>query len=479
MDLPALTAREEHTVKMQFLGAARQVTGSQYYVEAEGSRVLVDCGMYQERKFLKRNWEPSPLKPGRIDALLLTHAHLDHCGLAPKLVGEGFSGPILATAASADLVELVLRDSAHIQAEDAAYKRRRHKREGRKGKYPVKPLYTPQEVERTLKLLKPVPYEKPVEIRDGLSAVFHDAGHILGSAIVELSVRDGDRTRRLIFSGDLGQWGKPIVRDPTAVADADVVVMESTYGDRDHDSHGDVESQLAQVINGTVEQGGNVVIPVFAIERAQELIYHLSRLLHAGRIPELTVFLDSPMTADVTGIFRRHRECFDLEAWQLITSGNSPLKFPGLKMTRSVDESKAINEHKGPAIIMSTSGMCTAGRIKFHLRRNIGMPQSTILFVGYQARGTLGRRILEGEQEVRIHGRQYRVKARVERIEGFSGHADRSALMRWLGYFQTPPQRLFLTHGDEDEALSLAERVRDELGWEVSVPEYQQVVDLG
>ena len=465
-------------MKLQFLGAARQVTGSQYYVEADGARILVDCGMYQERKYLERNWEPSPLRPKKIDALLLTHAHLDHCGLAPKLVGEGFRGPIVATAASADLVELVLRDSAKIQAEDAAYKKRRHKREGRKGKYPVKPLYTTKEVARTLPLLKPVPYEQPVQIADGAVAVFHDAGHILGSAMIELSVQSGGRTRRLIFSGDIGQWGKPIVRDPTALAEADLIVMESTYGNRDHEQPGDVESQLTRVIRQTVEQGGNVVIPIFAIERAQELVYHLSRLLSAGQIPELPVFLDSPMAADVTAIFRRHRECFDLEAWQLIASGDSPLGFPGLKMTRSVDESKAINDHPGSAIIMSTSGMCTAGRIKFHLRRNIVRPESTILFVGYQAHGTLGRQILDGNPEVRIHGRPHQVKARVEQIHGFSGHADRTALMRWLGYFQSPPERLFLTHGDEDQALSLAEHVREELGWEVDVPEYRQAVEL-
>jgi metallo-beta-lactamase family protein len=465
-------------VKLQFLGAARQVTGSRYYVEADGARILVDCGMYQEREFLARNWEPSSIPPKKIDAILLTHAHLDHCGLTPKLVGEGFRGPIISTEASADLAELVLHDSAEIQAEDAAYKKRRHKREGRKGKHPVKPLYTTQDVSRTLRLLEPVPYEQPVEIRRGISAVFHDAGHILGSAMIELNLRTGGRSRRLIFSGDVGQWGKPIVRDPTAVAEADLIVMESTYGDRDHEDPGNVESQLAAVINRTVELGGNVVIPVFAIERAQELVYHLSRLLSAGKIPELAVFLDSPMAADVTAIFRRHRECFDLEAWQLIASGDSPLSFPGLTMTRSVDESKAINDHPRPAVIMSTSGMCTAGRIKFHLRQNITRPQSTILFVGYQARGTLGRRILEGQPEVRIHGRPYPVKASVEQIQGFSGHADRSALMRWLGYFQTPPERLFLTHGDEDEALSLAEHVREELGWEVGVPEYREVIKL-
>jgi metallo-beta-lactamase family protein len=465
-------------MKLQFLGATRQVTGSQYYVEAEGARVLVDCGMFQERDFLGRNWEPSPLKPGKIDALLLTHAHVDHCGLAPKLVREGFHGPIMATEASADLAELVLRDAAQIQAEDAAYKQKRHRREGRKGKYPVRPLYTTEDVERTLPLLKPVAYEKVVHLGEHVSAVFHDAGHILGSAMVELRVHQDGRPQRLVFSGDIGQRGKPLVRDPATLAEADLIVMESTYGNRDHEDHGDVESQLADVIHRTVDGGGNLVIPIFAIERSQELIYHLSRLRHARRIPPVPVFLDSPMAADVTDVFRRHPECFDLETWQLITSGDSPLSFPGLTMTRTVDQSKAINDHRGPAIIMATSGMCTAGRIKFHLCRNINRPESTILFVGYQAQGTLGRQILSGNPEVRIHGRQYRVEARVEQIEGFSGHADQPALMRWLGCFQDPPQRLFLTHGEEDQALSLADRVRRELGWQVSVPEYRQVIEL-
>jgi metallo-beta-lactamase family protein len=482
-------------VKLQLLGATRQVTGSQYYVEADETRILVDCGMFQEREYLGRNWEPSPVPPAKIDAVLLTHAHLDHCGLAPKLVREGFRGPIMATAASADLAALVLRDSAEIQAEDAAYKKKRHRREGRKGKYPVKPLYTAEDVARTLPLFQRVAYEQEVQITDGVAAVFHDAGHILGSAMVELRARQNSRVprgggyvpgpypltagwRRLVFSGDLGQPGKPLVRDPAVLAEADLIVMESTYGNRDHEDHGDVESQLAEVINRTVRGGGNVVIPIFAIERSQELIYHLSRLRHAQRIPPVPVFLDSPMAADVTEVFRRHPECFDLETWQLITSGDSPLSFPGLTMARSVDDSKAINDQKGPVIIASTSGMCTAGRIKFHLRRNITRPESTILFVGYQARGTLGRQILDGNPEVRIHGRHLPVKARVEQIHGFSGHADRSGLLRWLRFFRRPPQRLLLTHGEEEQALGLAEHVRQELGWEVSVPEYQQVVEL-
>ena len=385
--------------------------------------------MFQEREFQGRNWEASLFPAKDLDAILLTHAHVDHCGLVPKLVKEGFRGEIIATPPSVELIELVLRDSAEIQAEDAAYKRKRHKKEGRRGKFPVEPLYTMRDVERTIPLLSPAAYEQSTKISDDVSVVLHDAGHILGSAIIDLKVRENGHERRVLFSGDLGQWGKPIIRDPTLFNQADVVLMESTYGGRNHEDHEDVPTQMARVINRTAAEGGNVVVPIFAIERAQEFLYYLSRLLHDGQIPALPVFLDSPMAADATAVFARHPDCFDAETGQMIGAGNSPFSFPGLKTIRTTDESKAVNSHKGSAIIMATSGMCTAGRIKFHLRQNIVRPECTILFVGYQAQGTLGRQIIDGNQDVRIHGRPYRVKARVEQIRGFSGHADQAGLM--------------------------------------------------
>lgn len=465
-------------MKLQFLGANRQVTGSRYLLEAGGAKILVDCGMFQERPYQDRNWEPSIIPPKQLDAILLTHAHLDHCGLVPRLVREGFRGPILTTGASADLVELILRDSAQIQAEDVAFKKKRHRKEGRSGKYPVVPLYTIEDVERAVPRLEPVGYQEPVPINSHVTVTFHDAGHILGSAMADLTVQENGATHRVLFSGDLGQQDKPIVGDPTLFSEADYVVMESTYGDRDHKKNGGIEEQLAEVINRTARAGGNLVIPTFAVERAQELMFYISRLVHQERIPRLPIFLDSPMAVEVTEVFERHPECFDAETAAMISSGHSPLRFPGLKLVDSSEQSREINDLKYPAIIMATSGMCNAGRIKHHLAHNIHRPESTILFVGFQVPGTLGRQILDGAREVRIHGRQWLVKAQVEQIQGFSGHADRSGLLRWLKAFQRPPRRLFITHGEELASLNLAAQVRESLGWEVSVPHYQDKVEL-
>jgi metallo-beta-lactamase family protein len=377
------------------------------------------------------------------------------------------------------LAEVIMRDSAEIQEEDAEYKRRRHKKEGRTGKYPVRPLYTEADVVQTLPLLEGVPYDTAWQVTDSVSVVFRDAGHILGSAMLQLLVTEQDKTYQVIFSGDIGQWNKPLLRDPSLFESADYVVMESTYGDRAHRQDGDVEEQLCDVINETFRRGGNVVIPTFAVERAQEVMYFISRLVHANKIPAMKVFLDSPMAVDVTDIFLDYRECFDEETARMIDSQQPPLRFPGLQMTRTSAESKAINNEEKPCIIMATSGMCTAGRVKHHLRKNIHRRESTVLFVGYQAHGTLGRQIRDGNPTVRIHGRNYDVKAQIAQIYGFSGHADRDALLRWIGNMKGSPKHVFLAHGEEDAAESLAQAITQQNGCPVSVPAYQEVVELG
>lgn len=465
-------------MKLQFLGANRQVTGSQYFLQVGRSRVLIDCGMFQERAYLARNWEPLPIRPAEIDALLLTHAHVDHCGLIPKLVREGFHGKIHCTRATADLVDIILRDSAHIQMEDAAYKRRRHRKEGRKGKHPEVPLYTTEDVEQALPAVRGVEYETPVEISENVTVRFFDAGHILGSSLLCVRADENGTKRRIVFSGDLGQQDRPIIRDPTELHRADYLICESTYGDREHDRGEPIDERLAEIVTRTLRAGGNLVIPVFAVERAQDLIFHFSRLYHQGLLPAVPVYLDSPMAVRVTEVFRRHRECYDAETLRLIDSDQSPFSFPALRLVSSVEDSKRINEQRTPSIIMSTSGMCTAGRIKFHLKHNITRPESTILFVGYQGRGTLGRQIVEKNREVRIHGKMWPLRARIEQITGFSGHADRLGLLAWMRTIGNTPRAVFLTHGEEGAAKNLAESVRAEFGWRVSVPEYQDRISL-
>jgi len=408
----------------------------------------------------------------------LTHAHLDHCGLIPKFVRDGFRGPIYCTQPTIPLTALILDDSAEIQSEDLAYKRRRHSKEGRQANRPYQLLYSEDDVERCLRLFRGVAYRQLVRVSDSITAMFYDAGHILGSAMLEVVVTQGDVQSRIIFSGDVGQWNKPLLHDPTTFRAADFVVMESTYGDRNHEYGGDIEGQLSRIIEDTVNRGGNVVIPTFAIERAQELMWYISRLVHAQRIPNIPVYLDSPMSIDVTEVFQKYRDYCDAETWRLIQSHESPLKFPGLRLAHSVQESKDINRAKEPCVIMSSSGMCTGGRIKHHLRANVGRPESTILFVGYQSPGTLGRQILDGQSLVRIHGNMFMVKAQVKQIFGFSGHADRATLIRWLKHLKQAPQRVFLTHGDEEAAFSLAKYINEEMQWPASVPVYREVVEI-
>lgn len=465
-------------MKIKFLGATQQVTGSSYLLEAGGLRIIVDCGLYQEREYLSRNWEAFPVSAEQIDYVILTHVHLDHSGLVPKLVKEGFSGQILTTAASHEMLEIVLMDSAEIQKEDAAYKKKRHKKEKRKGPYPEIPLYTVEDAKKTFPLIRNVPYDGLYPLNDQVMLRLHDAGHILGAAMVELIVEENNNRRRLIFSGDIGQWDKPLVRDPSVFDQADYVVMESTYGDRNHEDYGSASNLLRDVILDTINRGGNILIPTFAIERAQEVMYCLSRLARKDRIPYLMMFLDSPMAVDITHVFERYKKDLDAEARALFDRGESPFSFPGLRLVHSVAQSKAINSIRGSCVIMAGSGMCTGGRIKHHLVKNISRQESTVLFVGYQANGTLGRLILDGMPEVRIHGNTYPVKAKIRQIQGFSAHADRDDLTKWLGFFKSPPKRLFITHGEKKAAFSIANEVKEKFRWPVSVPEYLQEWDL-
>lgn len=461
-------------MKIQFLGAARQVTGSCYLLEAGGLTILIDCGLYQEREYLERNWNPFPVYPGNIDYILLTHSHLDHCGLVPKLVHQGFEGTILTTPASIDLTEIIWLDSARIQEEDAAYKKKRHEREGRRGPHPEIPLYTVEDAERSLPFLKSISYESYHSLNDQVAVRFHDAGHILGAAMIEIHIYENPKKYKLIFSGDIGQWNRPLVRDPSIISRADYVVMESTYGDRNHRDSGNVGKKLASVINETYSRKGKIVIPAFAVERSQELLFYISKLVRKNVIPYMKIFLDSPMAVNATGVFMKYRQYLDEETLAMFRSGESPFDFPGLKLVRSREESKAINSLNESCIIMAGSGMCTGGRIKHHLVHNISKPESTILFTGYQARNTLGRQIIEGKQNVRILGRQWDVKAEVEEIDGLSAHADRSQLLKWLSYLEAPPRMLFLTHGEEHAAFSLAETIDKEMGWDIGIPEYGQ-----
>jgi len=461
-------------IKLTFLGAAQSVTGSCYLVEAGNVRFLVDCGLYQEREFRGRNWEPFPIPPATLDCVLLTHAHLDHSGLLPKLVREGFHGSIHCTAATAEIAEIMLLDSADIQQEDAEFKKKRHQKARRKGPYPETPLYTVDDARASFPLFSPVEYKKPVTIAKGIEATFYDAGHVLGSAMIMVRIRQNGEYRTILFSGDIGRRGKPILRDPTFFEEADYVLVESTYGDRLLEPIEDSAAKLARAINATVKSGGNVVIPSFALERSQEMLYYLNEFLIEDRIPHLMVFIDSPMAVSITDVFEHYPELFDEEMVELMRQKKSPFDFRGLSLVRTAEESKAINRIKGTVIIIAGSGMCTGGRIKHHLVTNISRKESTILFVGYQAVGTLGREIVDGAKKVRILGQHYPVRARVVQIDGFSAHADRDGLFKWLSSLRKSPRRLFVTHGESDVSQHFAALVKDKKGWKVTVPEYRQ-----
>jgi metallo-beta-lactamase family protein len=466
-------------LKISFLGAARNVTGSCYLLETGSKRIVVECGMYQERNLKDRNWAPIVDDPGSIDAVLLTHGHLDHCGRLPKLCNDGFKGKIFCTETTSEVAQIVLMDSAHIQEEDVRHKKKRHAKESRTGPHPLVPLYTMIDAEECAKHFEGVAYDQPINICDGVTAEFMEAGHILGSAVIEVTVKVADGERKILFSGDVGRYNTPILKDPEPLSDADYVLIESTYGNRDHKPEGTINDAIASLICDAAERGGKIIIPSFSVERAQELLYRLYKLRKANKIPKLPVYLDSPMAIHITKVLRKHDEILDEESLAMIEHGEHPFDFKGLECCVTTDQSKAINEGKEPAIVIAGSGMCTGGRIKHHLINYMGDPKNLILFVGYQAVGTLGRSIVEGKDEVRIFGKKRPVKAQVARVNGFSAHADRNELLAWLTSLKHQPKRVFIVHGEFESSDAFATFVREKTGgWDVVVPEYQETFEL-
>jgi metallo-beta-lactamase family protein len=460
-------------MEVQFWGAAREVPGSMHLLEIGGRRILLDCGLYQghRKEAFERN-RNFPFDPSSIDAVVLSHAHIDHCGNLPTLVRAGFKGRIWATPATRDLCQYMLVDSAHIQKSDVRFVNRKRKR---KGQRPFEPLYLIGDARKALTRFRPVQYGRAFEPVPGVRATFIDAGHILGSASVILDLTEGSRSRRLVFSGDIGRRGLPILRDPQIARGADYVIMESTYGDREHEPPSRARQYLQECAESTFASGGKLLVPAFALGRTQEIVFRLNQMWEEGDLPSMDVFVDSPLAINVTEVYGKHPECYDQEMLdaQANDSDGDPLGFRRLRYVRSAEESMTLNTRKGPAIIIAASGMCEGGRILHHLRNHLGKPSTTVLFVGYQAQHTLGRRLLEGQREVRVYGAPVQVRARVERADAYSAHADRTELLEWAQSVrdQGSVKRFFLVHGEADSAQALAEDLRSMGTADVQVPE--------
>lgn len=469
-------------MKITFHGAARTVTGSQHLIEVNGHQILLDCGLYQGRRAeaFTRNRE-LPFEASRVDTVVLSHAHIDHSGNLPNLVKSGFAGDIFATYATRDLCGAMLLDSAHIQESDSEFV---NKKRLRNGEVPIEPIYTQADATKALNYFHSIAYDRPTKLMPGVTLTFLDAGHMLGSAIVVLNIEDREENRdiTLVFSGDLGQPGLPILRDPTPVERADVLIMESTYGDKLHDSYKESEKELQRIVVETYQRGGKLIIPSFAVGRTQEIVYALHQLWVARKIPNLPIFVDSPLAVNVTEIFSNHPEAYDAETREFISGNQSskdPFGFKTLTYTRSVEESKELNFLREPAIIISASGMAESGRILHHLRNNVEDPRNTVLIAGYQAENTLGRRIEEKQPEVKIFGETFKLRAHVERISGFSAHADRNALLNWAGAIRKKPLRTFLVHGEIGPQTSLGEALKTQIGFErVDIPDLHQRFDI-
>lgn len=463
-------------MQVTFCGAAGSVTGSCFWIKTENMEFLVDCGMFQgSKEEREKNRREFLFNPGNIRYVLLTHAHIDHSGLIPRLYLQGFKGEVLCTHATKDLAGVMLPDSGHIQEMEAEW---RSRKKARLGEPPVEPLYTAAEAVQCLQHFASVGYGEIFELGPGVRVRFSDAGHIFGSAIIEVWVEEKGETTKLVFSGDLGQANQPIIRNPQLIENADVVFIESTYGARKHENKEDRVERLREIIIESVASGGNLIIPSFAVGRTQDLLYHINLLLKEGKIPALPVYIDSPMAVSATEIFRNHNECFDWETVQLLRVGDSPFEFPTLHYVRQVEESRALNENARGSIIISASGMCEAGRILHHLKHNLWRPESHVLFVGYQAAGTLGRRLLEGAKVVKLFGEEIRVQAKIHNIDGFSAHADQDGLLQWLKGFTKRPGQIYLVHGEEETMEEWAPIVQREIGIAPVVPAWGDSYEL-
>ena len=473
-------------MKVTFLGATRTVTGSNFLVEGAGKKFLVDCGMWQGKAEQEmENSQEFEFNPTEIDFMLLTHAHIDHSGRIPKLYNEGFRNKIYAHKATCDLCALMLPDSGHIQETEAEWKNKKRKR---KGEEPIDPIYTAEDALRCLEIFEPVQYDQIIEITPEIHVRFNDAGHMLGSSIIEVWIKEGDKETKTVFTGDIGNNDIPLLSPPTMIEDTDFLVMESTYGSRLHMRNDEKAQIFLDVVSETLDNGGTVVIPSFAVGRTQEILYEINKLKDEHDDEEFRrkyktlmkapVYVDSPLAISATEVFRENTELFDEETKEEIMRGDNPLEFPGLKFTRTAEESKELNEDQTPSIIISASGMCEVGRIKHHLKHNLWNPKSTILFVGYQAPGTLGYSIVNGAKTVKIFGEEIAVNARIEYIEGYSGHADQELLMNCICSYIKKPKHIFLVHGEPESQDVLADKIITETGIGVTIPEFGETYEF-
>lgn len=460
--------REGEAMTLTAYGAARNVTGTKHLLDVDGHRILLDCGLFQgHRAESERRNRRLPFDPSSIDAVLLTHAHVDHSGSLPTLVKGGFEGRVFATHATADLCDIMLRDTAYVQNHDLRYL---NKRRRRRGELPLEPIYTEADVEETLERFESVDYDVRVGVNRSLAVTFREAGHILGSSVLEIDARESGRTMRIVFTGDLGRSDVPILRDPYRVTRADVLIIESTYGGRTHNPMADVRDALAEFISSVARKKGKVIIPSFALGRTQRIVYELHALTKEGLIPPMPIYVDSPLAVSATEVFKRHPECFDDEMNALLERNDDPLGFSRVQYVRKVEESKKLNRMHGPMVIISASGMCEAGRVLHHLKNNISSRRNGVLIVGYQAENTLGRRIAEGEKRVKIFGDLYRVRARVRVFDEYSAHADSDELLEFARAIRRVPARTIVVHGNEEQSLALGRRLTEEGFRNVTVP---------